>query len=83
MGSLLVERMDDEGVIDRVFLQQSMRKHLSDREHAVLALRNSGYTRSSIVQILDIGKTTVYTCERTAIAKLKAAYLSEMDEEEI
>lgn len=82
MNLLLVERVDDSNVLEHVFLIDIMRKHLTDREHVVLALRASGYTRTSIVQLLGIGKTTVYTCERQAVGKLRDAYRLEMGGEE-
>lgn len=74
MNLLLVEAAEDDAIIERVFLLDLMRRVLTEREHAVLALRFSGYTRNAIVQLLGIGKTTVYTCERRAIEKLKGAY---------
>ena len=78
---LLVERVDDNSIIERVFLNEIMQKHLTEREHAVLALRASGYTRTAIVQLLGIGKTTVYTCERQAVEKIRYAYRLEMEGE--
>jgi DNA-binding CsgD family transcriptional regulator len=78
MNGLLVGRIEDEGIVKRLFLVGLLRKYLTDREHAILALRSGGYTRQTIVLLLGIGKTTVYTSERSAINKLKAHYLSEV-----
>ncbi len=81
MNLLLVERVDDEDVLERIFLVSLLRRHLTDREHAVLALRSSGYTRTAIVKLLGIGKTTVYTCERQAMEKLQELYRLDGEED--
>jgi hypothetical protein len=81
MVHLLVGRVDDNEVLDRVFLVNVMRRHLTDREHAVLALRFSGYTRTAIVRLLGIGKTTVYTSERQAMKTLQKLYRLEEEDE--
>lgn len=79
MDILSVGDAEDEAVLDRVFLFGLLQQSLTPREHAVLALRYSGYTRSSIVDLLGLGKTTVYTCERTALSKMRTAFTQSME----
>lgn len=71
---LLVDFSDDNDIVEHLFLMSTLRDRLTDREHAVLAMRMSGYTRMAVVNLLGIGKTTVYTCERSAMQKIKTAY---------
>lgn len=71
MVQLLIGMIDDREVVERLSLVAMMKEHLTNREHAVLALRASGYTRNSIVELLGVGKTTIYTCELRAMERLR------------
>ncbi len=70
MGSVYDLSSDDSDLLGGIDLAQAVRQ-LPERQQVILALRCSNYTQQSITELLGISRTTVWSDEKEALAKLR------------